>query len=379
MLTEIYNAIRGGVKATPSPIQTNIAAPSSETSAPTSAPIVNAPGAFIAAPSFASQSPTPVLPTEPTEPTEPTSDNATPAADPTNQALPDWLNPEKTKYSNFVTNVLMPNNCTLELVIAMPLRKRAEMLQDGLISERVYKAANAIDFDNQRKRLQDSLAAHEVKQRPPESKPAKAAQPAPKDSFVEKFAKEPYFQPDRQFTVAKAQLESIAKKAGVVLIEKGEAEDIISIQSHHDQRYKELLEICDSSVQRAWHAAHARQHAAIKTGGNVEPMPDREEMERKLHLQKQHTKAQLKSVESLMIPIMHSVYAKLQKAARQVALDLDKTERENSDAFGVQFFPSLQLCFAVWLAIDYCPRGKKQDIHCMLTRDLRDLAGVVLS
>ena len=373
MLAEIYNAIRGGVKATPMPpIQTNIAAPSSETSAP----IVNAPGAFIDTPS---QSPSPVLSTEPTEPTEPTADNAITETNPTNQGLPDWLNPEKTKYSNTVTNMRMPCNFTIEKLIALPMRERASMLQDGSISERAYKLANAIDFDNQRKRLQTTLAAHhKSEERIPESKPAKAAQPAPKDSFVEKFAKEPYFRPDRQFAVVKAQLESIAKKAGVVLIEKGEAEDIISIQSHHDKHYKELLEICDSSVSRAWHAAHMQQHEAIKTGGHVEALPDREQMERELYLRKQHIKAQLKSVETLMVPIMHSVYSKLEKAARQVAVDLDKTERENSDAFGVQFFPSLQLCLLVWLAIDYCPRGKKQDIHCMLTKDLRSLAGVIL-
>ena len=174
-------------------------------------------------------------------------------------------------------------------------------------------------------------------------------------------------------------MEFIAKRAGVVLVEKSHAADIISIQIQYDKLYAELLEVCDSSVSKAWRDAHAQQHEAVRSGGRVEPLPNREQMEQELYLRKQHIKAQLKSVESLMIPIMHLVYAKLEKAARQVALELDKTERENSDAFGVQFFPSLQLCFAVWLAIDYCPRGKKQDIHCLLTRDLRDLAGVVLS
>ena len=168
-------------------------------------------------------------------------------------------------------------------------------------------------------------------------------------------------------------------KCSISIIYVVSCQTLISIQSQYDKHYKELLEVCDNSIQKAWSAAHAQQHAAIKTGGHVEPLPNREQLEQELYLRKQHIKAQLKSVESLMIPIMHSVYSKLEKAARQVALDLDKTERENSDAFGVQFYPSLQLCLLVWLAIDYCPRGKKQDIHCLLTRDLRDLAGVVLS
>ena len=370
MLTQIYNAIRG--KASPSPEPT--------TTAPTSAPIVNAPSAFIAAPSFDSQSLSPVLPTEPTEPNEPTADNATPAAEPTNQALPAWLDPKRTQYSDCKSNMRMPDDFTIEKLATLPMRERTEMLRNNLISERAFQFANSVDFESQQKRLQATLAAHhKSEERAPESKPAKAAQPAPKDSFVEKFAKEPYFLPNRQFHVAKAQLESIAKKAGVVLIEKNEAEDIISIQSHHDKHNRELLDICDSSVSKAWYAAHMQQHEAIKTGGHVEALPDREQMERELYLRKQHIKAQLKSVETLMVPIMHSVYSKLEKAARQVAVDLDKTERENSDAFGVQFFPSLQLCLLVWLAIDYCPRGKKQDIHCMLTKDLRSLAGVVLS
>ena len=365
MLTQIYNAIRG--KASPSPEPTTTA----PTSAPTSAPIVNAPGAFIAAPS---QSPTPVLPTEPTEP------NATPAAEPTSQALPDWLNPEKTQYHWCVSNMRMPDDFTIEKLTTLPMRERTEMLRNNLISERAFQFANSVDFESQQKRLQATLAAHhKSEERAPESKPAKAAQPAPKDSFVEKFAKEPYFLPNRQFHVAKAQLESIAKKAGVVLIEKNEAEDIISIQSHHDKHNRELLDICDSSVSKAWRDAHAQQHEAVRSGGHVEPLPNREQLEQQLYLRKQHLKTQLKATQSLMLPVMHSVYTKLEKAARQVALELDKTERENSDAFGVQFFPSLQLCFAVWLAIDYCPRGKKQDINCMLTKDLRSLAGVVLS
>jgi len=344
---------------------------------PTSAPIVNAPGAFIAAPSFASQSPSPVLSTEPTEPT---ADNATPAADPTNQALPDWLNPEKTQYHWCVTNMRMPDDFTIEKLTTLPMRERTEMLRNNLISERAFQFANSVDFESQRKRLQVSLAAHhKSEERARESKPAKAAQPAPKDSFVEKFAKEPYFRPDRQFAVCKPQLEFVARKAGVVLIEKGEAEDIISIQSHYDKHYKELLDICDNSIQKAWRDAHLRQHEAMKTGGHVEALPNREVMEQELVLRKQHIKTQLKATQSLMLPVMQEVYAKLEKAARKVALDLDRTERENADAFGVQFYPSLQLCLLVWLAIDYCPRGKKQDIHCMLTKDLRDLAGVVLS
>ena len=362
MLTQIYNAIRG--KASPSPEPTTTA----PTSAPTSAPIVNAPGAFIAAPS---QSPTPVLPTEPTEP------NATPAAEPTSQALPDWLNPEKTQYHWCVSNMRMPDDFTIEKLTTLPMRERTEMLRNNLISERAFQFANSVDFESQQKRLQATLAAHhKSKERVPESKPA---QPAPKDSFFEKFAKEPYFLPNRQFHVAKAQLEFIAKRAGVVLVEKSHASDIISIQSQYDKLYAELLEICDNSIQRAWSAAHAQQHESVKTGGHVEALPDREQMERELYLRKQHIKTQIKSVETLMVPIMHSVYSKLEKSARQVAVELDKAEHENSDAFGVQFFPSLQLCFLVWLVIDYCPRGKTQSINCTITKGLRDLAGVVLS
>ena len=360
MLTQILNAVRG--KASPSPEPT------------TTAPIVNAPGAFIAAHSFDSQSPSPVLSTEPTEPT---ADNAITAAEPTNQALPDWLNPEKTKYAIHTTNMRMPDDFTIEKLATLPMRERTEMLRNNLISERAFQFANSVDFESQQKRLQATLAAHhKSKERVPESKPA---QPAPKDSFFEKFAKEPYFLPNRQFHVAKAQLEFIAKRAGVVLVEKSHASDIISIQSQYDKLYAELLEICDNSIQRAWSAAHAQQHESVKTGGHVEALPDREQMERELYLRKQHIKTQIKSVETLMVPIMHSVYSKLEKSARQVAVELDKAEHENSDAFGVQFFPSLQLCFLVWLVIDYCPRGKTQSINCTITKGLRDLAGVVLS
>jgi hypothetical protein len=178
------------------------------------------------------------------------------------------------------------------------------------------------------------------------------AGPSAADAWLARFNTPTYVSPNSRFILTPAFLLAVADASGEELISPTERMTVLAQEARHTAARAALSQCTEDSIRATVAEAFRQQEQQIQAGEPPIEIPDKARLQAQMALRRQQIRGEFRSADVLLRPVYGTVAARLAAAARTVATKLDDLERQQAAQFGLQFYPSHQLCAVIHLAIE---------------------------
>jgi hypothetical protein len=186
-----------------------------------------------------------------------------------------------------------------------------------------------------------------------ESKPAAPAKPEPpKDPWEAKFKTATYYVAGPAFVIHLRFIEELAKRAGIEIYTEEERKRLCDLGARWEDARDELGKVGHDAVQRRFSELIRWNEESIHAGEMPNELPNKHDVEHEVAARRAQLRGELKATGILAAPVLAVIIQRLIAAAKEVAEDLDREEREAAAGWELPFVPSYQLRAVVWFAID---------------------------
>lgn len=148
---------------------------------------------------------------------------------------------------------------------------------------------------------------------------------------------------------------AIVRKAGLETYMSEQAQKMKPINESFAKSRDELIKVGHNAVSATFRQIRQKQCADGVDGTDPEyqPLPDRAALESEFENRRFLARQKIKKISSEATPIILSIAARLQSAARDVASELHKTEQTTATDFGLNFEPSNIIGTLIWWGFNF--------------------------